>query len=279
MKMIYFIINAVMAAGKRVGWWGGLQIGFFLAEKLYDGELKASIYSAIATEAMERAGLDLDKNDPLSDASMAAAIGARVGFPLRSLKDKDVIAQDIDRYVVGIIESRTGYKITSLMSAAGLKDDLTRIASVEMTVRLGLPVGVMPADGEAFDAAAIKGRLLVWAKAELMTQMEGEIQAVLAEIESSGDVLAMANGLNLKLSQMGSGENVTARQIAVRVASQIATRSVVDYQKAAVVSTKRGRRQESLRRAQEKFRKKWGNRAQYVPVGWTAHNPDPPVTG
>lgn len=277
-QLIFRVIGFIFVRMKNLGWlaqW--VPAIWWVAEKVYDGDLKKDIYGALCDEVLERAGLSLDRDDPFSDASMAGAVGERLGFPLRSLKNKALIIEDMDKFVSGIVESKTGYKISSFMNASMLREDLTRIASAELTTRLGIPVGVMPQDGEAFDPVAIKERLLVWAKAELMTQMNGDIQAVLSEIEASGDVLAMANGLNLKLAQMGSSENVTARQIAVRVASQMATKSVVEYQRAAIMSTKRGRRQESLRRAQEKFRKKWGNRAQYIPVGWHPNQPDPPL--
>lgn len=274
-RLIGIIFDRMKALGWLAQWTPAVA---WVVEKVYDGDLKKDVYAVIVQEAAEKAGLALDKDDPFSDASMAGAVGARVGFPLRSLKDRAVIVEDIDKYVTGLVEGKTGYRVSSFVDPSGLKEDMLRIGAAELSSRLGLPVGVMPDDGGVFDPVAVKERLLIWARAELATQMDGNIQAVIAEIEASGDVLALANGLNSKLSQMGSVENVTARQIAVRVASAMATRSVVEYQQVAIMSTRRGRRQESLRRAQDKFRKKWGNRAQYIPVGWTANNPEPPPT-
>lgn len=271
------LIAAIFARIAALGWLAQWTPAIaWVIEKLYDGDLKADVYKAVVKEVAARTGMTLDENDPLSDASLAGAVGEKMGIQLRSLKNVDTIKEDVDYYVVGIIQQKTGYQIRSLLSASGLREDLQQIAAAELSNSLGIPAGVFPGPGEVFDPVKIREQLVTWAKAEFMTQVEGEIQGALSVIEGSGDVQAMAQQLNMRLSEMGSAENVTARQIAVRVASSLATKAVVDYQKLANMGTKRGRRLASLRAAQKKFRAVHGNRQHYVPLGMG--NPSAPPT-
>ena len=65
---------------------------------LTDNGVVRAIYQWIAQAALVHAGLELDENDPLSNASLAGAVSKRTGVTLRSLKDKETILEDLDTF-------------------------------------------------------------------------------------------------------------------------------------------------------------------------------------
>lgn len=251
--------------------WGARSLAVYGLAKLFSDEsiddLVQIVKSWVVEQAAHYAGLQLDPDAPWSDASLAGAVGQKLGIGLRSLRDKDMIVQDLDVFVVDQISSRSGYVVRSVFDVQILREDLLRIGAAEMTARLGLPAGVMPGPGAVFDPVEVKAQLLTWAKAELMAQVGEGVQIAANDLLSSTDLPGVAAEINSRLASMGSAENVTARQIAVRIANEMATAAIVDYQRLAIKNTKRSRRQASLRAAQEKFRRTHGNRQIYVPLG------------
>lgn len=224
----------------------------------------------IVAEVARLSGLQLDPDNPFTDASMANAVGQKVGIPFRSLKDQVLIKEDLDNYVASVVSSRSGYNVRSVVNVAMLKEDLVQIGAAELSGQLGVPIGVFPGAGQAFDPVAIKENLLIWAKAELMTRVGDEVAIRMQDIVGAGDLVSVASQLNTTLNDLGSIENVTARQLAVRVASQLATSAVVDLNKMAAGVSKKSRRRELLRAYQAKFRARHGNRQIYVPLGMTS---------
>lgn len=232
---------------------------------LTDNGVVRAIYQWIAQAALHHAGLELDENDPLSDASLAGAVSKRTGVTLRSLKDKETIMEDLDTFTCDMIMQRAGYRIASVRNVDTLKADLLRIAAAEMTARLGLPVGVLPEDG-TFKPEEVKERLIVWAKAEVLNRVGQEIGVKAEELFGLYDFEGLAAEINERLREVDSDFSVTGRKLAISMANKLASKAVTDYQAVALDGTKRGRRKEQIRAAQRRFREKWGNRRQYMPV-------------
>lgn len=233
-------------------------------------EIERMLLDWVISYAAHKGGLALDSDDPLSDASLAAAVGQRVGITFRSFKDQAMIREDLDSYAVGLIQSKSGYEVRSIQDVVLLKEDFLRIGAAELSGRLGLPAGVMPAPGAQFDPVEIRAQLLTWAKAELMTEINQQVSIKVDDVLAAADLEGTAAELNTRLVALGSVENVTARQLAVRMANEMATQAIVDYQRVAFGASKRSRRQESLRAAQAKFRAAHGNRQVYIPLGMNA---------
>lgn len=233
-------------------------------------DLERMLKEWVVSQAAYYAGLNLDPDNPWSDASIAGAVGQKVGIPFRSFKNPGMIREDLDGYAVGLIQSKSGYNVRSIQNVALLKEDFLRIGAAELSARLGLPAGVMPAPGAQFDPVEIRAQLLTWAKAELMTEINQQVSIKVDDVLAAADLEGAAAELNARLVSLGSIENVTARQLAVKMANEMATAAIVDYQRVAVGASKRSRRQESLRAAQAKFRAAHGNRQVYVPLGMAA---------
>lgn len=245
---------------------------------LTDNGVVREVERWIVSAALERSGLRLAEEDPLSDASLSAAVSEKFGVPIRSLKDQQMIEEDLDYWTAGKISERSGYLVRSVSNVDILKEDLERVAAAVLSDRLNIPAGVIAADYGVFDPVAIKERLLAWAKAELMTSIEAEIGVSLEEIMAIPDIESAAGEINGRLALLKSDQFVTARRLALNVANTLAMNAVTEYQQVAMRMTKRQRRQEQLRQAQAKFRRRHGNRQVYVPLGFSAavtENPPP----
>lgn len=234
-------------------------------EELWE-TLKALIVAYVARVS----GLNLDPDNPFSDSSLAGAVSERVGIPIRSLKDRALITEDLNNFAAELISQKSGFMVHSVTDVAVLKEDLLRIGAAEMTSRLGFPVGVMPGDGEVFDPAEIRKRLLMWAKAEILAEMSEDVQANVLEMAGAGNIDALADELNLKLKVAAIDKVVTARQISVAISNTMAAKAVGEYQSYVLSASKLDRKRVLNRAAQAKFRAAHGNRQQYVPLGMTA---------
>lgn len=266
--MVILIPLVEVLAGSLVGMLKWASIAAVI-NYLTDNGVVRAIYSWIAQAALAHAGLELDENDPLSDASLAGAVSKRTGVTIRSLKDKETILEDLDTFTCDMIMQRSGYRVQSVRNVDTLKADLLRIAAAEMTNRLGLPVGVLPEDG-TFKPDEVKERLILWAKAEVMNRVGQEIGVKVEELFALYDLEGVAAEINERLREVDSDFTISGRKLAISLASKIASKSVTDYQAVALDGTKRGRRKEQIRAAQRRFREKWGNRRQYIPVSGAA---------
>lgn len=254
--------------------WGTRSVAVYGLARLFSEEpvqeLKNMLFGYIVKYALRYAGLQLDPNDPISDASLSNAVSERLGFNIRTLKDKQVIKEDLENYAALMISQKAGFTIHSVTDINILRADLQRVACAVLSEKLNLPVGIIPGDGEELNVALVRERLLAWAKAELTANLSETVGLSLDEIGAMGDVEGLAEELNGRLADLGSDKLITARRIAVQVASKLATGAISDYQRVAVGMTKRQRRQEQVRQAQAKFRRAHGNRVQYIPLGMTA---------
>lgn len=265
----------VVALGVKLAAWASTALSSYGLYAMFRDfsldDLERLVKGWVVEQAAFYAGLSLDPDNPWSDGSIAGAVGQKVGIPFRSFKNPDMIREDLDGYAVGLIESKSGYNVRSIQNVALLKEDFLRIGAAELSARLGLPAGVMPAPGAQFDPVEIRAQLLTWAKAELMTEINSQVSIKVEDVLAAADLEGTAAELNARLVSLGSIENVTARQLAVKMANEMATAAIVDYQRVAVGASKRSRRQESLRAAQAKFRATHGNRQVYVPLGMAAN--------
>lgn len=237
---------------------------------LTDNGVVRAIESWIVQAALERAGLHLSEDDPLSDASLSSAVSERFGIAIRTLKDKNSIREDVETWAADQVSARTGYVVRSFSNGDMLKEDMTRIAAAVLTERTGMPLGVIMEDGFVFKAEDIKERVLSWAKAELMNTIEGEVRMRVEEMMTMPDVEALAMHLNSQLERVDAKTGLSVRRVALNMANNMAMKAILSYQKVTGGMDKKARRREQNRLAQQRFRQARPGRTQYVPLEWQA---------
>jgi hypothetical protein len=76
--------------------------------------MELGVKNAIVAHANESLQLELDENNPFSVASFSAAIGKRVGVPIRDVTNKDLLIEDVGAFLAGQINQRAGTNFTKL---------------------------------------------------------------------------------------------------------------------------------------------------------------------
>lgn len=249
--------------------WGTRAAAVYGLSRLFSDEpiqeLKAMLIGWIVEEAAGRAGLQLDPSDPFSDASMAAAVSNRIGIPLRSLRDQQMVLEDVDDYAAARLSEKIGFQISSLRDPAKARADLETAALAVVAEKTGIPIAPGPG---GFDIEEIKAQVLDWARAKLTAELAGSATEALNVLGGAGvDFESLTAEINGKLIALGSGESLDSAGLAMHVAESLVKSSVQRFTKVAAGLSKKSRRAMQVRAAQQKFRSIHGNRQQYVPLG------------
>lgn len=249
---------------------GGMSLTDTILTKIIGHDLKGEAFAAIVEEVATRTGLALDPQDPFSDASLAGALSQRMGVTIRSVKDREMIVEDIEDFAVGRVSEKLGFQITTLRDPVRMRQDFENAALLMISEKTGIPFAV-PTDGGALSVADIKSQVEDWARAKIATEMAGSATAALGALSAEGvDFESVAAEMNGKLEALGSLERVTEKGLALKIAESLVQQSAAQFQATAMGVSKKSRRTLQVREAQRKFRARHGNRQQYVPLGMTA---------
>jgi hypothetical protein len=277
----------ILALPELIGWIVGIFGAAYGLFRYVDGksldelkaEIEAQILNWICAYAADKAGLQLDPANPLSDASFANAITQRTGVPIRSLKDRNGLIEDLELYAAGRISEKSGYQITQLRDPVKLKRELIDIGAAIVTERTQIPIAPLPDDlGEI--QSVVRDRVLTWAEAHVTERMAGQVENIVQRMGALENIEGLAGRINERLAEMGSLQEITPRGLALQIAEELATGAVARFQAEAVGINKMTRRKLQIRAAQERFRAKHGNRQKYVPLGMAITIGDePPAPG
>lgn len=245
----------------RLGVWGAAVsvVALLVTDNIVElwERCKGDVYKAITDIAEEKTGLLLDPNEPHSDASISAALTAKSGIQITTVKDAEVLAGDLARHAAGLLEQHTTVHFTNLLSGEQVKADIVGHARGKVKEHTGLDL-----DGAAsFDAIQARISEHVQNKlAELVvTRLHSAAVAFSNPDATLDDLLAM-------VYRAQEAKGIRARDVALGVAASMV---VAAY---ARTSTPIKRRVEAYRRraqnreAQRRFRVKHGNRAIYAPL-------------
>ena len=265
MPWLVQIVMTLVARFKAMGFleWAGIAS---LIDTVLTYNVKQEAFRIIVDEVAKRSGMNLNPDDPFSDASMAGAVSERLGFPIRSVKDRAMIVEDVSAAAAAVISEKAGYQIRSIIDADMLREDLVRIGAAKLSEDIGIPAGVIPSDGGVWDRDEIKARLLAWAKAETAADMQARFAEQASALITAHNLEAVAAQMNSRLQAQESARQVTAQQLAFAMVNAIVVDAVAEYGEIATAVNRRSRRQEQMRRAQERFRRAHGNRQRYVPI-------------
>lgn len=244
--------------------WTWMSIGAVAAQA---SDLWEAAKNWAVAEAASKAGLELDSDDPFSDASFCGAIFKKTGVRFRTLLDRDSVEDDLHAYAIDMIQQKTGFQMTiaNFRDVEGLKLDLVNIGLYTVQQKTGIPIaavsGVPSEWGEQ-----IKDQILTWGEAQLRAKLAADASTIAAKMGELVDLDALAGQINQRLADIGSTQDIDVRGLALNIAEQVSAGAVQRFQLQAGQMTKTTRRALQNKEAQRRFRAKWGDRRQYVPV-------------
>jgi hypothetical protein len=250
-------------ASKPMLW---LSLVGLLNEARNHGVIEA-IQAWAAAEALEKAGLELDAESPLSDASFCNALYKKTGVQFRTLKDRASIEEDLQTYAINLISQKTGFQmtVTNFRDVEGLKLDLVNIGLWTVQQRTGIPIGSVSGTPQDW-GVQIKEQLFTYAEAELRQKLASDAQGIAEKMGELVDLDALAGEINKRLDDIGSTQGIDVRGLALGIAQQVSAGAVSRFQVQAAKMNKMDRRAVQNREAQRRFRAKWGDRREYLPV-------------
>ena len=267
-----------------------------LSQDMRETGLLGPLNGLIADEVLERTGLVLDRDHPLSDPSFSKALSEKVGFTIRTLKDKEsikldfldgaaqvvrektgipvrsfydkeMIVEDLEGYALDQIEKRTNIRLSSLRDVEALRGDFVRIAGGVLVGQTGIPLT------DITNPDQIKLDVMDWAKDQAMIEIGESVNtAVAAEWKQGVSMLAMVRE---KL-----GKKVSPKALLRGVNDAMVGRYMVRLNDAgSAVNSKAEMRKLKNKLAQRRFRARgdrespmWdgrkGGKSTYVPKGW-----------
>ncbi|MCX7206995.1 MAG: hypothetical protein NT086_13645 [Proteobacteria bacterium] len=111
-----------------IGWFGGSILATTLTEILKTHSVTEAIEGALASQIVEYAlvhwGVILDRNNPLSKASINNAISQKVGFTLTDVFDKNALMHDVGAGLAQELNQRFGTHITTVWPVEVFQDQL-----------------------------------------------------------------------------------------------------------------------------------------------------------
>ena len=264
----------VLALPELVGWIASIFGAAYALFTWADGrslddikkEIERAILNWVVAYAAEHAGLELDPDAPLSDASFCHAIEKKTGLIVRTLKDKNSFIEDCETFALQRISMKTGYTLSTLRNVDQMKRDLINIGGAVIVEKTGVPVLPLPDNPSEWEYT-VRERVLQWAEAQIqhrVAQAAGEMFGQMSELV---DVEGLAGQINAKLGEIGSLQQVNARGVALFIAEKVANQAIERFQVTAKNGPKQTRRRLQLLEAQRRFRLRHpGKRSQYIPI-------------
>ena len=257
-KFFWLMWSVLKIALTKVGMFASftMLVAAVLTDDLQDlfDRCRGSINKAIADAVREKTALDLDPDEPLSDASISQALSDRSGIHVSTVKDAAVLSSDLAAHASGIIKDHTGIPLSNLLSVEQIKLDIVTHAQNVVKDRTGLDI----AGATTFDEVQKRISDHVREKlAELVADRLHDVAGDFANPEATFDeLLAM-------VYRAQEVQGIRARDVALGVAASIV---VASYARLSVPLKRRVdtfRRRAQNRESQRRFREVHGNRIRY----------------
>ncbi len=253
--MIKGVVRMIVA---RLGVWGSLTalVAVVIADDIGDlwARVKKDVFDAICDVAEAKTGLVLDRNDPASDASISAALSARSGIYISTVKDANALAVDLSAHASGLIQMQTGIELTNLLSAEQVKADVVAHAVGVVQEKTGLDV----AGVSTFDE--VQKRISAHVRERLAELVADRLHAAALDFARPEATLDELLAMVYRAQEV---KGIRARDVALGVAASLV---VAAYARTSAPLRRRVdafRRRAQNREAQRRFRAKHGNRMRY----------------
>jgi hypothetical protein len=246
----------------------GVAYGAALAAPELVEYFRGVVYNWIIARFSAGWGVELDRDAPLSDKSLCGAIKSKTGLTLRTIRNKQKIGQDVERWAFAELESRTGLRVRDIRDAKKTKEDVLRFASPIVADLTGIPLSdLSDKDKVGVEVFAyLKDRALVLL-AQDMSKIKKYVASALGEIGTTLDDMA-----RLVVEKGGYDEagvprvRADAETVALAIVANALVKADKRRRNEALPELKVARRKEQLRMGLKRFRERHGHRMTYERV-------------
>jgi hypothetical protein len=232
----------------------------------YAADSVKEFYQYVYTFFLNKAGLELDASAPFSDASICGAIEKKTGIALRTIKDKESIKKDVERWALATLEERTGLRIRDIRNREKLIADVAKFATPHVAEFTGLPLH------DLSDADVIKSDVLDYLRMQafgyLASDIERAKQAVQEVLQETGASLEQF----AQRAMIAAGVNPETGRAQLIVDAETVALGLIAHGIIALDNKwktddtqvmRRVRRKTQMRAALARFREKHGHRMTY----------------
>lgn len=242
---------------KKMGAWAAAGALFSLFEG-DSGALRQSIKKAVDIAARdiarEKVGVELSEDDPLSDASISAALTTKSGIKITTVRDADVLSRDLAAHASGLVAQKTGVTLTNLLSAEQVKADLVGHVHGVVQQQTGLElVGATTLD-------EVKSRITKHVETRIVNLVVKHIERAAAEFSNPE---ATVDELLTMVYRGSEAKNLKASGVALGVAAGVVVAAYARMSAPIKRKAAAFRRRAQNREAQRRFRQRHGNRMRY----------------
>lgn len=233
-----------------------------------DDSLQRVVAHSLAKYAEEETGLVLDANEPFSDASIGRAIQERTGLALRSVRDQQMVKEDIAYFAGAQIEARTGVKVTNLLDRDATLKDVGRYASGVVSQAAGVPLT------DVMDRDKTREELSAWGRLAAVRHF-GQSDEMMQQVFNAAGVDIDAL-IALAEKRLGVDPNtgkpivrglLKSADVRAAIYERLLRAQMVETQGVFAEASKQGRRRKKMAASGKKFREAHGHRMHYEPVG------------
>lgn len=267
--IVGFVVKILSQRG--MGWvaFVAAERGVSLSKPEWLREFEEKVYAECAGWASYFCDINLDKSDPFSDASLCNAIGEKTGMALRTLKDKESIRQDVERWAMALLEEKTGLHIRNIRDKDKTIKDVMKFASPVVADATGIPLtDISNVDKTKLE---VKNYLEDSALVYLSKDIAKTKAFVKGALESAGMSLDL---LVQKIVKKGGIDPVTGKPnvqidaeiVVLGVLSRALIKAEMRRREEEVERNKDSRRTAQMRAALKRFRDRHGSRMTYERV-------------
>lgn len=242
------------------------QASLTLSDPAWYNEFKIAVYEFVAAKALDSAGLELDSSDPFSDKSMCDAIQKKTGMVLRTVKDRESIRVDVERWALSLLEEKTGLHIRNIRDQQKTKKDLIKYVTPVIADATGLPLT------DISDVEVTKADIKNYLEDSALVHLSHDLAKTKALVMESLDSVGMSLDLLVqKIIRKGGIDPVTGEpnvkidieMVVLGVLSRALIAAEKRRREAETVLNKNSRRVEQMRASLKRFRVKHGSRMTY----------------
>jgi hypothetical protein len=213
-------------------------------------EMRAAVFEGVV-KSFAVYEFHLDPLDPFSDTSLAGAISEKIQVPLRSVRDRAIIEEDIMRFVSQKIGDRTGLYLSNPKDVNAVKADIMRFAGAKISEHAGIPLS------DITNRETTLAELKEWGLTQAYTMMAGDAKlAVDMFLKAGVNVDVIVRNINAQIERKEGAEPLDAKALVMAMMHSSMAQQLGRIAARGALNTMKTKRQLQMQAASMRFRER-----------------------